>query len=155
MTETPQDSPPQPEHGAREQVSLADFQTGLPAVQDRARQVTLESLSNQLPRLREPPTFQQMEGARLAKLLLWAICLSTVLFLVGWWISRPSIEDVKQILDAAADGKTRLEALQQLRKDHLDMFRDLFQLIVSSILVPLFTLVVGYAFGARQAERKE
>jgi len=78
-----------------------------------------------------------------------------VLFLIAWWFTRPSIAEVQKMLNDSAEPKEVVELLRNLRRDHFDYFRDLFQLVVLSGLVPLFTLLVGYAFGSREREKGE
>lgn len=107
----------------------------------------------------KPPTWVQALGGRLASRVLWFVCGLAVLFLIAWWLTRPSLEEVQRILDASAEPKTQakeiVELLRDLRRDHFDHFRDLFQLVVLSGLVPLFTLLAGYAFGSSEREKRE
>jgi len=48
-----------------------------------------------------------------------------------------------------------LETFRGLQRDHFDQFRDLFQIIVLSGLVPLFTMLAGYAFGSKEKQERE
>ena len=102
----------------------------------------------------KPSTFVQWFGARLLSRLLWVICGSVAVFLLSWWITRPSVAEVQDLFGASANAKEVLDALSILRRDHFDQFRDLFQLLILSVLVPLFTLLAGYAFGTRQMEKQ-
>lgn len=115
----------------------------------------LPGIFGSLPELREPPSFSEWFGARLASRLLWVICTLATAFLVAWWFTRPALTEVQQLLGPAAQGKDPVEVLRGLRRDHFEQFRDLFQIVVLSGLVPLFTLLAGYAFGARQREKQE
>ena len=105
--------------------------------------------------LKEPPTWTQWFGGNLASRVLWFVCALSVLFLIAWWFTRPTLAEVQKILGNAAAPKDVLETLRNLQRDHFDQFRDLFQIVVPSGLVPLFTLLAGYAFGAREREKRE
>ena len=113
-------------------------------------QVPFSGIFRAMPELREPPSFPEWFGATMASRLLWIICALVVAFLLGWWFTRPSIEEVKGITGAAQKSEVILETLRQLREDHFEAVRNLFQLLVLSGLIPLFTLLAGYAFGSRQ-----
>jgi Sec-independent protein secretion pathway component TatC len=108
-----------------------------------------------MPTFREPPSFPEWFGARLASRLLWVICGLAVVFLVVWWATRPTLVEVRQWLGVNVASQELLTHARNLQQDHFDQFRDLFQLIVMSGLIPLFTLLAGYAFGARQREKQE
>jgi len=119
------------------------------------RQISFSGLFGQIPEFREPPSFHEWFGARLASRLLWVICALVTVFLIAWWLTRPTLLEVQHILGASAGAKDVLETLLALRRDHFEQFRDLFQLVILSALVPLFTLMAGYAFGTRQREKQE
>ena len=103
----------------------------------------------------KPPTWVQALGGRLASRVLWFVCGLAVLFLIAWWFTRPSFAEVQKMLSDSAEPKEVVELLRSLRRDHFDHFRDLFQLVVLSGLVPLFTLLAGYAFGSSEREKRE
>lgn len=86
--------------------------------------------------------------------MLSVICGLAVAFLVTWWRTRPSIVDVQALFGSSGSAKEVLEALQALRSAHFGELRDLFQIVVLSGLVPLFTLLAGYAFGSRQRDKE-
>jgi hypothetical protein len=106
-------------------------------------------------RVQQAPTWVQQVGHDLASRVLWFVCVLAVLFLAAWWFSRPSPEDVKTLLGADATSEQILTTLRELRREHVNNFRDLFQLVVLSGLVPLFTLLAGYAFGSQEREKRE
>lgn len=122
---------------------------------DQEVRVRLPGIFGSLPELREPPSFTEWFGASLASRLLWVICTLAVAFLVAWWLTRPSLTEVQQLFNPSTQGKDLVETLLNLRREHFEQFRDLFQIVVLSGLVPLFTLLAGYAFGARQREKQE
>jgi hypothetical protein len=119
------------------------------------KHVSFQWLSGQMPELRELPSFPQVFSAYMARLILVVICLLIAALLVAWWFTRPTLSEVQQILGQSAEAQKVLEAFSELTRDHFDLFRDLFQLVVLSILVPLFTLLAGYAFGSRERETQE
>ncbi len=104
-----------------------------------------------VPEFGEPPTWIQAFSGRLAGRLLVVICSLAIAFLLAWWFTQPTLAEAQQLAGKGAQAKELLETLQVLRRDHFDQFRDLFQLVVLSGLVPLFTLLAGHAFGTRQS----
>jgi len=125
-----------------------------PGSDPERERISLSEAGGPLDRLREPPTYVQFIGGRMLGWLLAVICGLAAVFLGVWVMTRPSLAQVKALLGPFADPKAVLEALQDLRRDHFDHFSSLFQLLVLSGLVPLFTLLAGYAFGTRERERK-
>jgi hypothetical protein len=99
-----------------------------------------------------PPTYLEQWGVWLAGLVLLVICVLAFVFLATWWHTRPSLAEVQGLLGPSGSGKEALEALETLRTENFTALRDLFQLIVLSGLVPMFTLLAGYAFGSRQRD---
>lgn len=108
-----------------------------------------------LPSLSRQPTWVQQFGGSLASRVLWFVCALSVLFLFAWWFTRPTLAEVQKILGNSAEPKEVLETLRNLQRDHFDQFRDLFQIVVLSGLVPIFTLLAGYTFGSREWEKRE
>ena len=100
---------------------------------------------------REPPTWAQAFSGTLAGRLLSVICGLAIAYLLAWWFTQPTLAEAQQLVSKEAQPKELLETLQALRRDHFDRFRDLFQLVVLSGLMPLFTLLAGHAFGTRQS----
>jgi hypothetical protein len=99
-------------------------------------------------------------GVKFMWLLLIAIVAATGLILLAWLWTQPGMQDVTTLLgspdpNSATDAADRIELLERLRRNHCETYRDLFQLLVIGGLVPLFTLIAGYVFGRRQAERSQ
>ena len=115
----------------------------------------LSGLSRELAEIREPPSFSEWFGSLLANRLLWVICGLIVLFLASWWWTLPSLQEVREVLGDDATPDQVVATWRELRGEHLGVFRELFQLVVLSTLVPLFTLLAGYAFGSRQRENQK
>lgn len=61
----------------------------------------------------------------------------------------PSLAEIQALFGSSGSYQEVLEALQALRSARFGELRDLFQIVVLSGLVPLFTL---YAFGSRQRD---
>ena len=125
---------------------------GVPGGQrDRA----VSGLAEPLGRVSGPPqTYLEQWGVWLAGLVLSVICVLAVAFLVTWWWTRPALAEVQALFGSSGPAKDILEALQALRTAHFAELRDLFQIVVLSGLVPLFTLLAGYAFGSRQRDKE-
>ena len=105
-------------------------------------------------------TFLEYWGITFMFLLLLAIILVTMIFLVGWLWTRPTPSEVATILGQVdandpAGAADRIDTLSTLCQNHLDNYRDLFQVLVLGGLVPLFTLIAGYVFGRNLAERRQ
>jgi len=116
----------------------------------------------QIPSLPEPKpkTFLEFWGVKFMLLLLVAIVAITGLLGIAWFCTRPSMSDLTAIIgradpNDAASATPRIDALQKICRNHLDSYRDLFQLLILGGLVPLFTLIAGYVFGRTQAEQKQ
>jgi len=127
---------------------------------NQPRDVAPDEIFEQLPSPEpKPKSFLESWGVKFMLVLLVAIVLITLVFLVGWLATRPAMSDVTTILgptDAndAASLTARIDAFEKLCQNHLDHYRDLFQLLILGGLVPLFTLIAGYVFGRNQAEQK-
>lgn len=117
--------------------------------------VSLSKLAGPLGPFRKPPTFDQAVIARLLLILLCVICVLTVGFPLIWWSTRPTVAQLQNLLGSSAQAKDVLEILSSLQRDHSEQFGDLFQRVIHSGLVPLFTLLAGYAFGSRQREKRQ
>lgn len=106
-------------------------------------------------RVRDRPTFIQLIGSQFGKVLLGFIVGLTTIFVLVWASTLPSIDAVRALLGPSAPPNDVIETWRTLRKDHFEQFRDLYQLVVISALVPLFTLVAGYAFGSREGQQRK
>ncbi|HEX9731200.1 MAG TPA: hypothetical protein VGG06_04340 [Thermoanaerobaculia bacterium] len=104
----------------------------------------------------DPESYLEWSGVRQMTIVLVIICVAVVGFLAAWALTVPTIEDVRALAGGAspADPQAAAELLDGLREGHMSRFRDLFQLLVMSALVPLFTLLAGYVFGKSSSERR-
>ena len=141
-----------PERGVKTQVPLSSISSevsiGGPLSRKEAP-VTVSSIEQ-----RVSPFQPRRAAARLLSYLLGVVCAIAVAFLAFYWLTRPSLTEVQNIFGPSATPNDVVETLRELRRDHLEQFRDLFQLVVLSGLVPLFTLLAGYAFGTQQREER-
>lgn len=103
----------------------------------------------------DPASYLEWSGIRQMTIVLGIICLAVVGFLGAWALTVPTIEDVRALAGGAAldDAQVAAELLNELREGHLNRFREMFQLLVMSALVPLFTLLAGYVFGKSSRAR--
>ncbi len=106
-----------------------------------------------------PKSFLEIWGIQFMRWLLLAIIVVTGLLAVAWFATRPCTSDVTAILTSAdpnsrATAAAHIDALEKLCANHLNNYRDLFQLMVLGGLVPLFTLITGYVFGRSHAQQK-
>ena len=129
---------------------------GVPAVgmADADRRVSL--------RRPGPKSYLEWWGTTFMAVLLGAIILLCMMLAIVWMASRPTMSDVVEVLGPAAttapanggaDGSAHLQMLEKLQRTHFEQFRDLFQVLVLSGLVPLFTLIAGYVFGRVRSAR--
>ena len=124
-----------------------------PAGAPRERERVTEIVGT-MPAFTKPTSFLELSGTVQMGLLLVVVCLVTLLMLVAWWSTRPTLQDVETLLKAAAGSSQQplepekvAQTLGLLQRDHADQFRNVFQFAVMSGLVPLFTLMAGYVFG--------
>lgn len=62
----------------------------------------------------------------------------------------PSLGKVKEFFPT--DTAKAFDSYERLRTSWLNQIKDLLQLLVVSLLVPLVATVIGYIFGRREAE---
>ena len=152
MAQSKDRSESQDERYVKTRVPLSSVVSEIPAEGPPARRdvpLTISSIGGRIS-LFQPRRF----AARLVGCLLGVVCVIIVAFLAIWWLTRPSLAEVQSIFGSSAAPKDVVDTLRELRRDHFDQFRDLFQLVVLSGLVPLLTLLAGYAFGTREMEKQ-
>jgi hypothetical protein len=123
----------------------------------------LSDLAEQIrPPTPPPDTFEKGFGARLMLILLAVICGLTLAFALSWWFTRPSLQDASKLVEIvrsnppakALEPQAVAEVLSKMQQEHNNGYRDFFQLLVMSALVPLFTLLAGYVFGKESSRRQ-
>ena len=105
-----------------------------------------------------PATFLESVGTRMMVGLLMTVAVVTVALFVCWVAGRPDAArlalDLRQFPTTAPSSLAPEQVLDLLAKRQAaydESFRGMFQLLVLSGLVPLFTLMAGYVFGKSKA----
>lgn len=130
------------------------------AHEEKSPNISITELVQDVPRFRKPLAFKEWFSSKLVSRLLWFICALAVGIIVVWLSTRPTLADAHSLTKSTSTtakvaASEVVETLRTLRKDHFEQFKSLFQLIVLSGLVPLFTLMAGYAFGGKEREGEE
>ena len=107
------------------------------------------SVFDRFPDLSARPSYLEWSGTRQMSGVLLIICLVAVGLLITWGYTRPTLQEAQAFTGSNTKPEDALRVLIQLRDEHFENFRDMFQLIVLSGFVPLFTLLAGYVFGKR------
>jgi hypothetical protein len=131
-----------------------DVEAYFPPLSDTDRSPPI-SVRDRFPDLSARPSYLEWSGTRQMSGVLIIICVVAVGLLITWGSTRPTAAEAKGFAGAAAKPEETLGVLIQLRDEHFENFRDMFQLIVLSGLVPLFTLLAGYVFGKRPEKRAD
>jgi hypothetical protein len=126
-----------------------------PPHKDESKKIELSSLAKDFKGISvpNPSSYREYLALELLQPLLIAICLIGLVLAIVWWRTQPTIAEVQLLAGChAADAQCvqsdkLIEVYTKLATQHSDEFKSLFQLIVSSTLVPLFTLLAGYVFG--------
>jgi Tfp pilus assembly protein PilO len=116
------------------------------------QQVNLRNLAQEFkPRWRDRPTFKEYFGMLMAIATLVVVSILILAFFAVWASTRPTLADA--VAQAEVLQQPAAQLLRELQVEHFEQYRDAFQLFVLSGIVPLFTLIAGYAFGS--ARKKE
>ncbi len=115
-----------------------------------------------IPQQQKPRSYLEGIGSAMMVVVLCVICIVVIAFLISWWCTQPTLEQAKQLIAAAhgndtskgIDPQILVDLHAKLQHEHTNAYRDFFQMLVLSGLVPLFTLLAGYVFG-KQAGQKE
>ena len=111
-------------------------------MEDMVREEALPGKAKDLPPLTRV-------GYRLAIFLLLYLGAVTAILLVEYFVNAPSPPS------GIALDETSLALYQQLSQTSLDRTVKLFEILVLTGFLPVLTLVLGYIFGNRGAERDE
>lgn len=111
--------------------------------EDLARKVTKERGGLELEPL-------QKAGFILAGMVLAAMVIGTiaVVVLTGISIAPPPMPPTSLSTETLAIYKQQVDLYKQLSDVQLGRFTSMFQLVVVTVLLPSFTAIVGYTFGA-------
>ena len=124
-----------------------------PALPPRPAERAEEIYSSFPPLGPKPDSYLQWSGSRQMNVLLVVICAMAVLALAAWTFTRPDAVEAVALLGSRDEGAAVVnptevrEVLRELQERHAAQFADLFQMVVMSVLMPLFTLLAGYVFG--------
>jgi len=129
-----------------------------------------------------PSTYLEYMGLWLMLIALGAIVVVGIVTVVSWTATRPTlasltdilptattIDDARDALGSAASHQEiityldeapiakpadAVEMYKTIRQEHTASVTDLFQTVVVSALLPIFTLIAGYVFG-KEASRRD
>ena len=152
----PRDLKPQDSDPAARKVSTKSISDTLGDVSEvvlNKSRTLLSDIAEELPSLRTQPTWIEWFGARLAKMVLLFIGFLLLLFVLIWWSTLPSISEVGTALGPNPDPVKLAEAFNKIRESHTQWVTEFFQPVVVTTLLPIFTLLAGYAFGSQQTNR--
>jgi hypothetical protein len=93
--------------------------------------------------------YRDRVGANLAYVVLGAIGVTLAAVFVHAWVTEPTIRDV---LPAGVTDKAGVEEYERVIAAHQMRAFEEARNYVAAILVPLFTLIVGYIFGSHIPE---
>lgn len=143
----------QPTDSVRETVTMSELAGTEEAAETEERQsTTIGNLTDRLlPSFHTPPSWIEWFGAQLAFWILVVIGVLVVLFVIIWWATLPSMQDISAGLKPS-DSTQLVTAYNQIRESHTKWVTDFFQAVVVSTLVPIFTLLAGYVFGSQRQE---
>lgn len=101
----------------------------------------------------KPASYLEWKGVGQMTVVLVLICLIVGGFVVGWALTVPTLEEAQALAKAGnvTDPTVVVSLLGELQSTHTTQFKEMFQLLVMSGLVPLFTLLAGYVFGRGKA----
>lgn len=90
-------------------------------------------------------------------LIIWvgsAILLVIIALLVDWFINAPHL---LPLLSTQQSNSAALEidTYKQLGDLAIDRFSKIFDLVISKALLPVFTTILGYLFGARTESKED
>lgn len=135
----------------------ADGSNRPPPGEGHGEQLSIGQVATQLGvNLTPLPRIRLHLGSRLAHWLLAIIVI--VLLLIGAfaWLTYPSLEETRQMTarqcQVADIGSCNLVEVQQERVTvWFDQVKDLTQILVVSLLIPLLATLIGYLFSRRDA----
>lgn len=100
----------------------------------------------------KPPSWIAGTSSKWAKWLLIFICIITVGFVIIWLVKLPKLPDFTG-KDAATVSRI-IGDFQTARRAHFNDIRDMFLLVITTLLAPTLSLLIGHAFGVVQEPPK-
>ena len=122
---------------------------------------SLTDITKSVPRIPAPKTYLERWGIIQMSVLIGVICLVCFTMIAMWWSTRPTYADCAALFAAGRGAATQpvtpeqvVELVDRMQSRRAEQYRGMIQLVVLSVLVPLFTLIAGYVFGkARPHDR--
>lgn len=120
---------------------------------------TIDDLVKKVPEvgIPKPQSFLEWSGVFQMAVLLGVICLAVFAFIFIWWNTLPTVQNTAQLLASSSsqaqpqDPEKILQLWAKLQEAHTQTCTSVFQTIVLTGLIPLFTLLAGYVFGKSHA----
>ncbi|HPO13675.1 MAG TPA: hypothetical protein PLI09_09535 [Candidatus Hydrogenedentes bacterium] len=120
---------------------------------------TIDDLVKEVPEvgIPKPQSFLEWSGVFQMAVLLGVICLAVFAFIFIWWHTLPTLQSTAQLLSSTTpqaqpqDPEKILQLWTKLQEAHTQTCTSVFQTVVLTGLIPLFTLLAGYVFGKSHA----
>lgn len=100
--------------------------------------------------LREVP--QREAGLMITWFLIGLVALVLILIAAYAAMTRPTVDDALTLVPQADD---RYQAYRELRSSWFSEIKDLVQLTVVSLLIPLVSTVIGYTLGRNELQKQQ
>jgi hypothetical protein len=101
-----------------------------------------------------PGTFLQHAGLKMARWFGIFGGIVMLILLVKWWVTFPTPPTLPVGIESEK-AKAALENYRQLQEISLDPILKICDSIIVRLLLPVFTTILGYIFGSREASQKE
>jgi hypothetical protein len=117
------------------------------------------SFGRDRPRFKDAPTFGAYMATQFAGWVLLATC-GSVLLLLGYWLwGACSPEEAQRLAAAFGGGASEQQARaaelwKALRMEHASTASEVAKVLIAGVLLPILTLLLGYAFGSREREER-
>jgi hypothetical protein len=107
----------------------------------------------------QPTTYLEGAGSSMLGWTLAAIVGVSALFIASWWWSLPGPSEVASYVKtfAPSNEPTKLtpeqiiDLVSRMRASHTELYKSMIQMVVLSVLLPIFTLVAGYVWGSNRS----
>ena len=125
----------------------------MPEIPTKETHEEARKIFDQFPKIGppRPASFLEWSGVTQMTAVLAVICAVAVGFLLSWAVTQPTLEEARALVGSGQDPQATVQVLTQLREAHTKNHQEMFQAVVLSVLVPLFTLLAGYVFGRSRA----
>jgi ABC-type spermidine/putrescine transport system permease subunit I len=134
----------------------SNLQSPVGKIEENIKELERNQSEIPLPKVPMANSFLEFFGVWLMAGLIVAMAIIIVVLLSAWWWTMPDCQQVMRML--SSEGRAQsiepdkfLQLWTKLEEAHTQMFTSIFQTVVLSGLVPIFTLLAGYVFGKAQA----